>query len=127
MPDSLFWLLFGLSVVIHVALAAGIAFQVSDLLRRLPEEARRLPPGAAWLLLVPVFNCLWIWIALIKLSASYQPPTKNWAISISATYCLLFFFLDPNWAWVATLLLFIPYRKRLTASCTTAPPDKVVG
>lgn len=115
MPDSLLWLLFGLSAAIHVALAAGIAFQVSDLLKRLPENARRLSPGAAWLLLIPVFNCLWIWIVLVKLSASYQPSTKIWAISISIAYCVLFFFLNPNWAWVVALLLFIPYRKQLTA------------
>lgn len=37
----------------------------------------------------------------------------TWAVAVAGAYTLLFLVLDPNWAWVAALVLFVPYRRTL--------------
>ena len=124
-PQPILWIAMVLSFAIHAALAAGMAFQTSDLLRSLPGDSRRIDPRLSWLLLIPLFNLAWIWILLIQTSRSFHslhPEVRSsfpLAIIVCALYSILFMVLDPNWAWVVALLAFIPYRKRLLEAETS--------
>lgn len=115
----IYLLLIGLTLMIHMALAAGVAIQTSDLLKKLPPERQRISPKLSWLLLIPLFNCVWIWILLMQTSRSFEEHRVEGrssfplAIGVAASYSVLFFLMGPNWAWVVALLVFIPYQKRL--------------
>ena len=118
-PQPILWIASVLSLAIHAALAAGIAFQTSELLRSVPDDKRRLDPRLSWLLLIPLFNLVWIWILLIQTTRSFHalnPEARSslpLAITVCSLYSILFFVVDPSLAWVGALLLFIPYKKRL--------------
>lgn len=113
------WIALALTLAIHMALASGMAYQTSELLRKLPVERQRIAPKLSWLLLVPLFNCVWIWVLLLRTNRSFEPTGFDgrssvlWAIGVAGAYSVLFFLFDPNWAWVVALILFVPYRKRL--------------
>jgi hypothetical protein len=118
-PRPIFWIALCLTLAIHAALAAGMAFQTSGVLRTIPDDKRRIDPRLSWLLVIPIFNVLWIWILLIQTSRSFNalhPEGRSClplAIVICSLYSILFIVLDPNWAWVVALLVFIPYKKRI--------------
>ena len=96
-----------------------MAYQTSELLKKLPVGQQRIAPKLSWLLLIPLFNCVWIWVLLLRTSRSFEATGFNgrssvrWAIGVASAYSVLFFLFDPNWAWVVALILFVPYRKRL--------------
>jgi len=118
-PQPIFWIALCLTLAIHLALAAGLAFQTSTLLSSIPSNKRRINPRLSWLLLIPLFNVIWIWVVLIQTSRSFAalyPEARSslqLAIIVCSLYSLLFIILDPNWAWVVSLLVFIPYKNRL--------------
>lgn len=133
---GIYWLALALTLAIHMALASGMAYQTSELLRKLPVERQRIAPKLSWLLLIPLFNCVWIWVLLFRTSRSFEGIGFNgmssipWAIGVASAYSALFFLFDPNWAWVVALILFVPYRKRLlhngkedrTSASSESPP-----
>lgn len=106
-----------LTVVIHVALGYGVAYQAAKLLERLPAESRKLEPKLCYLLLIPLFSLIWIWIVMFRVTSSFtsegrgESSLAKWPYIICISFCACFFLLDPNWAWVVVLLLFIQYRK----------------
>lgn len=108
-----------LTLAIHMALAAVMAGQTSSWLRRRPEDTRRLSPKWCWLLLVPGFNVVWIWVVLIAVTKSFPPDAAgkyrnlSLAITIAASYTVTFFVIDLNWAWVIALGFFVRYRNRI--------------
>jgi hypothetical protein len=73
----------------------------------------------SWLLLIPFFNVIWIWVLLIQTSRSFDTihlagrSSLHLAIIVCSLFSILFIMLDPNWAWAIALLVFIPYKKRL--------------
>jgi hypothetical protein len=41
-------------------------------LAAVPEDKREMSPGLAWLLLIPLFNIIWIFIVVSKLTQSFR-------------------------------------------------------
>ena len=117
MTNETFWILLFLTLAIHVVLASGLTLQAISLLKRLPESHRRIPPSSAWLLTIPYLNCLWIFVVYAALCVSFaslqslQLRALVLAVLSPLLYVFLFFTIDPNWAWVLVLLLFIPLRR----------------
>lgn len=58
--------------VIGLAIAAFISYLLYDAERRLPEPFREMAPALVFLLLVPLFNLLWLFFVVVKVSQSYQ-------------------------------------------------------
>lgn len=118
-----------LTVAIHVALASGVAFQSAELLKRLPKESRKISPKLCYLLLIPVFSLIWIWVVMLRVTSSFASSTggdstlTKWPYIISSSFCVCFIFLDPNWAWLIVLLMFIPYRKRIMETLVESSAD----
>ncbi len=71
-------LIAGMLCVVMFALLIGIAIQVFityllySAMARLPETARQLGAGLIWLLLIPLFNAIWLFFVVIRLSDSYH-------------------------------------------------------
>jgi len=63
---------FGVMICIGFAVAIVICFLLSDALKRLPPQFRKMEPGAVWLLLIPCFNIVWNFFVFPKVSESYS-------------------------------------------------------
>jgi hypothetical protein len=98
---------------------AGTAYQASELLKKLPVGQQLIASKLSWLLLIPLFDCVWIWVPLLRTSPSFEAIGFNGKssvpspIGVASAYSVLLFLFNPNWAWVVALILFVPYRKRL--------------
>ena len=55
-----------------LAVMAGVAAVLARVLKRIPEESRFSKPWHPWLLLVPMFNLVWAFILLPRISDSLQ-------------------------------------------------------
>jgi|GEM_PF-1126736 len=64
----------------------------------LPEKHRELSPGLVWLLLVPLFNLVWVFIVVLKLSSSFKNAFAERGVTtevgscsqgIGLAYCIL--------------------------------------
>jgi hypothetical protein len=71
-------LIAGLLCVIMFAILIGLAIQIFIIyllysaMDRLPQNARQLSAGLIWLLLIPLFNAIWLFFVVIRLSDSYH-------------------------------------------------------
>ena len=64
----------------------------------LPEKHRELSPGLVWLLLVPLFNFVWMFMVVLKLSNSFKKAFAERGVTaevgscgqgIGLAYCIL--------------------------------------
>lgn len=62
----------GIVVCVIFAINIVICFLLSDALRRLPPQFRKMEPGMVWLLLIPCFNMVWNFFVYPKVSDSYS-------------------------------------------------------
>jgi hypothetical protein len=62
----------GIALIIGFGIAIVICFLLSDALKRLPKEFRKMEPGMVWLLLIPCFNMVWNFFVFPKISESYS-------------------------------------------------------
>jgi hypothetical protein len=70
---ELFSSVLGLGIA-FVALLIGIAiiWFLQTCYARIPREHRKMEPGMVWLLLIPLFNIIWMFFVYIRLAKSYQ-------------------------------------------------------
>ncbi len=59
-------------VVIGLAVAVFVCYQLYLAAARLPDANRKLAPAAVFLLLVPLLNLVWLFFVVLKLSEGYQ-------------------------------------------------------
>lgn len=60
----------GIAFLISVAIWVVVCLILYSAMKRVPAAHRRAEPGLAWLLLIPVFNLVWNFIYLPKVSES---------------------------------------------------------
>jgi len=63
-----------LFVILLIALGVAILIIVllSGCLKVLPQEYREMQPGMVWLLLIPLFNLVWMFFVYIRIPKSFQ-------------------------------------------------------
>ena len=63
-----------LFVILAIALAVAIVIIIllSGCLKVIPPEHRLMEPGMVWLLLIPLFNLVWMFFVYIRIPRSYQ-------------------------------------------------------
>ncbi|HUT91670.1 MAG TPA: hypothetical protein VMY37_19380 [Thermoguttaceae bacterium] len=59
-------------ILIGVAIAAVVAYLLYSCFQRIPAQHRQMEPWQAWLLLIPIFNVVWMFFVFPKLTKSYQ-------------------------------------------------------
>ena len=63
-------------IVLAFLLALGIAvfvlYLLYDALRAIPPEYRSMEPGQVWLMLIPLFNLVWVFFVTQRIPESYQ-------------------------------------------------------
>jgi hypothetical protein len=56
---------------------------LSNTLKQLQVRNQKIPPGNVWLLFIPVFNLIWHFIVVIRISESLEAEYRDKNISIS--------------------------------------------
>lgn len=70
---AVFALLFlAVCVVIGLAIAVTICLLLQSALKRVPAEHQKMSPGLVWLLLIPLFNMVWLFFVVINTSGSFK-------------------------------------------------------
>ena len=59
-------------ILIGVAIAAVVAYLLYRCFQRIPAQHRQMEPWQAWLLVIPIFNVVWMFFVFPKLAKSYQ-------------------------------------------------------
>ena len=97
-------------IIIGLAIQAAICYLLSNALKAIPAEHRKQEPNMVWLLMIPLFNLVWNFFVVPKISDSF----KSYFDSVGATdvgdcgrqigliYCIL------------AALCVIPYVNTLT-------------
>ena len=62
---------FGVVILVFLAIAIFILLFISKALQTVPVAHRKTDPGLVWLLLIPLFNIVWIFIYLPKVADSF--------------------------------------------------------
>lgn len=57
---------------IGIAIAVLITFLVYNVYKDIPAQYQQLPPGQVWILLIPLVNIVWNFIAYPKISESFK-------------------------------------------------------
>ena len=72
--SAAFILMFGCGMlVVSVAVAAVIAWLISDALSKVPAEYRQnITPGQIWLLLIPIFGLVWNFFVFQRVPDSFR-------------------------------------------------------
>jgi hypothetical protein len=66
----MFFLLVG--AVIALAVAIVVLYLIFSCFQRIPAQHRQMEPWQVWLLLIPLFNLVWVFFVFPKLAKSYQ-------------------------------------------------------
>ncbi len=111
-----------------VGLVVGlvISYLLFDAERKLPQAYQKIVPGLVFLLVVPVFNLVWIFVVVLKVSQSFQAYFASrqragvgdagqaiglaWAITAIASLLPLIGFLSA----VASIVLMVLYLMKIT-------------
>lgn len=59
------------SFVVSMAIAVVVCLILQSCYNAIPQQYRRMESGLVWLLLIPLFNIVWIYFAFIRLSKSF--------------------------------------------------------
>src|SRR6056297_120920 len=65
-------LIYGFAFLIGIGISALISYFLYRAAAALPENQRLVSPGMAFLLMIPLFNLIWVFIYTSNLSKSYQ-------------------------------------------------------
>lgn len=135
--DSWIWILFG--VTIFLVILIPFVFYLLTLQRTLEAiaiESRTMPPGQVWLMFIPIFNVVWMFIMNARLSDSIKNECARLHIATSETrpvftlgltMCILFLFSNiPDWGsfisigalvvWILYWIKVNDYRKLIIAN-----------
>lgn len=93
-------LLFGLIVfVVSLAIGIGILWLIFDALSAVPEPYRKMTPGLVFLMLIPLFNLVWVFFVVNRVPASFklyfegigrpQPGDYGQAMGLTAAICMV--------------------------------------
>jgi hypothetical protein len=63
---------YGVVFAVVIAIQVVICFLLFTLLKAVPQQFRSMEPGMVWLILIPLFNIVWIFFVYIGISKSYQ-------------------------------------------------------
>ena len=61
-----------LGLLISLAIAAVVAYLLYSCFQRIPAQHRQMESWQAWLLVIPIFNVVWMFFVFPKLAKSYQ-------------------------------------------------------
>jgi hypothetical protein len=65
-------LCYGAFILLVFAVNIFVIYLLYTCFQRIPLQYRLMEPGMVWLLLIPLFNIVWVFFVLIRLSRSYQ-------------------------------------------------------
>jgi hypothetical protein len=116
------WLLV-LIVGVVIFLAIGILYLISlqNALTAISQENRKMSPGNVWLLLIPLFNIVWIFIVIEAIGTSFKneyakhgvfsdgKPTYNIGLAMAILQICSFIPLLGTLASLAGLVCWIVY------------------
>jgi hypothetical protein len=57
--------------ILSLAIAIAIILFLQGCYRAIPEAHRKMDPGLVWLLLIPLFNLVWMFFVFIRLAKSF--------------------------------------------------------
>lgn len=60
------------ALFVFLVILVGILLFLQSCYTRIPREHRLMEPGMVWLLLIPLFNLVWMFFVYIRLAKSYQ-------------------------------------------------------
>ena len=63
---------FGGIFLVAMGIQAGVCWLVAGFLKAIPEQHRRQTPGMVWLLMIPLFSCVWVFFVYPKIAESYK-------------------------------------------------------
>lgn len=74
-------------IVLLLALIPAIFFLLTlqKTLKAIAYESRLMQPGQVWLLLIPLFNLVWIFITVIRISDSIKNECERLNIAVNET------------------------------------------
>jgi hypothetical protein len=61
-----------IGVLIAIGIAVFVLYLMYSALNAVPAEHRKMEPSHVWLLLIPLFNLVWIFFVVTRISESYQ-------------------------------------------------------
>ena len=59
-------------MAISLAIQALVCYLLSKCLREVPAEHRQITPGKVWLLMIPLFNLIWVFFVFMPMSDSFK-------------------------------------------------------
>lgn len=113
----------GIIVVVVIALAifAAILWSISDALAAVPQQYRQMSPGAVYLMLIPLFNLVWVFFVVIRVPGSFenyfnaigrpQPDGYGKGVGLGYAICMVLGNLIPFVGIPALICLVIFIRK----------------
>ncbi len=71
-----------IAVIAIVSIGVGILvlMVLYNALNRLPEQFRQMPPGQVFLMLIPLFNMVWLFFVVMKTSNSYRAFYEHYGV-----------------------------------------------
>jgi len=126
MPGNIPWVMVSLFVLIpilFIGLIIGILFllNLQNTLKAVSVQNRKMEPGMVWLALIPIFNLVWNFIVVDRISKSIQaeyamreqPVEAKPTYAIGMAWCILtlcgFIPVLGSFAGLASLVCFIIY------------------
>lgn len=126
LPDYAAWSWLGLAIILPVVvigLVIAILFllNLQNLLKAISSQNRKMDPSMVWLAIIPVFQIIWMFIVVSKISESIQAeyslrglsaePRPTYSIGLAMcilNVCCLIPFVN-FFAGIALLICFIIY------------------
>ena len=68
--DSLILLILGIVLVVFLGLYLYFLYSLQELIKLIRPENRSIKPGQVWLLLIPLFSVVWLFVVVSNLSDS---------------------------------------------------------
>ena len=109
--------------LIYVAIRIWICWILYSCFKRIPQTFREMEPGLVWLLLIPLFNVVWIFFVYPRLSKSFKAyflaagdssvddcgESLGWVYAILVAVSIVF-----GLAWLAALVVLIIYLVKVS-------------
>jgi hypothetical protein len=120
-----------MAFLVGAGIAVLITFLVYNVYKDIPAQYQQLPPGQVWLLIIPLFNLYWNFVAYPKISESFKlyaqskgqddgsdyglSGAKNYAIAMAIGIVCGIASLIGLILWIMWLVKMYDYKKRLLA------------
>ena len=98
-----------------MAARVGICCLFRPIIKRVPDEHRKIKPNMVWLFIIPFFNLVWSFFLFPRIAASYKSYFDSQNITnegdcgarLSLIYCIVFCTLQ--------MMFFIPYLSTIAS------------